>query len=276
MSKGISLHIGLNRVDPAHYEGWSGPLTACENDAHDMAAIAKTAGYESRKLLTAEATLRNVRNAFDAAAEALNEGDIFLVSYSGHGGRLPDRNNDEFDDGQDETWCLFDGQMIDDEIYAVLGTFKKGVRVVVFSDSCHSGTVVRELGGLPVDVLLPERAVVGVKAMPPMVAFKTYDANRKQYNMRLAAEETRDAWQRISASVLLFAACQDSQTALDGTFNGLFTGTLLRTWNRGAFSGGYRAFFDAIARRSPESHMPNYFKTGSPFPDFDGMRPFEI
>ena len=36
------------------------------------------------------------------------------------------------------------------------------------------------------------------------------------------------------------------------------------------------AFFDAIARRLPLDHMPNYFKTGTPLPGFDGMRPFEI
>ena len=34
--KGISLHIGLNRVDPIHYAGWKGELVACENDAHDI------------------------------------------------------------------------------------------------------------------------------------------------------------------------------------------------------------------------------------------------
>ena len=30
MSKGISLHIGLNRVDPTAYDGWDGALAACE------------------------------------------------------------------------------------------------------------------------------------------------------------------------------------------------------------------------------------------------------
>ncbi len=38
MSKGISLHLGMNAVDPAHYGGWSGELLACEADANDMAS----------------------------------------------------------------------------------------------------------------------------------------------------------------------------------------------------------------------------------------------
>ena len=33
MPKGHSLHIGLNSVDPAQYEGWDGQLAACEADA---------------------------------------------------------------------------------------------------------------------------------------------------------------------------------------------------------------------------------------------------
>ena len=38
--RGLSLHIGLNSVNPKHYAGWSGDLMACEFDAEDMAALA--------------------------------------------------------------------------------------------------------------------------------------------------------------------------------------------------------------------------------------------
>jgi len=47
MSKGVSIHIGLNRVDPAQYGGWSGVLAGCENDALAMQQIAKDCGYET-------------------------------------------------------------------------------------------------------------------------------------------------------------------------------------------------------------------------------------
>jgi len=40
MATGLSLHIGLNKVDPKHYDGWDGQLRACEQDAHDMVALA--------------------------------------------------------------------------------------------------------------------------------------------------------------------------------------------------------------------------------------------
>ena len=54
--KALSLHIGLNAVSPAAYGGWSGDPTACEFDAKDMAAIAKSQGMKSTVLLTKKGT----------------------------------------------------------------------------------------------------------------------------------------------------------------------------------------------------------------------------
>src|SRR5687767_5304590 len=136
-SKGLALTIGLNSVSPAHYGGWSGDLVACEADAQDMASIAKANGFKVTMLLTKSGTRARVAKEIKSAATSLKSGDIFLLSYSGHGGQLPDLNADETD-AQDETWCLYDGEQVDDELYVLLGRFKKGVRILVFSDSCHS------------------------------------------------------------------------------------------------------------------------------------------
>jgi hypothetical protein len=66
---------------------------------------------------------------------------MFLLPRSQ--GTLPDLNGDE-EDFTDETWCLFDGQIVDDELYSLYAKFAKGVRILIFSDSCHSGTVAKE------------------------------------------------------------------------------------------------------------------------------------
>src|SRR6187397_378801 len=142
MAQGLSLHIGLNSVNPKHYAGWSGKLTACEADANDMASIAGSRKFASKKLLTKKATRSAVKSAIAAAAKKLKSGDIFFITYSGHGGQLPDQNGDE-DDGLDETWCLYDGELVDDELFAAWANFRSGVRILVLSDSCHSGTVAR-------------------------------------------------------------------------------------------------------------------------------------
>lgn len=141
-SKGNALAIGLNAVDPDHYDDWEGQLTGCEPDARDMASIANSEGFAVETLLTSNATREAVLSKLSSLADNLNSGDLLVVSYSGHGGQLPDLNNDE-EDHEDETWCLYDGQLLDDELYHAWSKFRDGVRIIVFSDSCHSGTVLR-------------------------------------------------------------------------------------------------------------------------------------
>ena len=143
MPRGESVHVGLNSVDPTHYQGWDGKLVACEFDANDMADLAASQGFQTQKLLTRSATADALIAAIDKTAGKLGDGDIFLLTYSGHGGQVPDTNGDE-QDRMDETWVLYDRQVVDDELYALWAKFKPGVRIAIFSDSCHSGTVARE------------------------------------------------------------------------------------------------------------------------------------
>ena len=146
MPTGLSLHIGLNAVDPKQYSGWSGVLGACEFDAKDMQALARKQGFKPTLRLTKSATRNKVLGDLKTAAAKLKKGDIFFLTYSGHGGQVPNTGNDFEPDGSDETWCLYDGELIDDELFAALATFAAGVRIFVLSDSCHSGTVLRALG----------------------------------------------------------------------------------------------------------------------------------
>ena len=138
----MSLHIGLNTVDPKHYQGWDGALQGCENDARDMEAIAKAAGFDATMLLTKGVTADAAIAAISAAAEKVEPGDLFLLTYSGHGSQVPDKNGDE-PDQRDETWVLYDRQLVDDELFALWAKFEPGVRIFVLSDSCHSGSAVR-------------------------------------------------------------------------------------------------------------------------------------
>ena len=142
MAKVRSLHIGLNTVDPASY-GAPFELIACEADARDMRRIAEARGSTAEVLLTAEATCDAVLEAIASASSELEAGDLFFLTYSGHGGQVQDVDGDEEDDQLDETWCLFDTQLRDDDINTALASFAEGVRILMLSDSCHSGTVSR-------------------------------------------------------------------------------------------------------------------------------------
>jgi hypothetical protein len=270
--------MGLNLVDPKHYGGWSGELSACEADAEDMASIAKSKRFEVKTLLTKVATRTQVTRSILNAAKKLKSGDIFMLSYSGHGGQLPDLNNDE-PDAQDETWCLYDGELVDDELYALFGRFARGVRILVFSDSCHSGTIVKIAyyqGTAAVRSSGIGSQAVRYRFMPPDVALRTYRNNRKFYDQLLKNIKLRDAKAAVKASVLLISGCQDNQLSSDGDFNGLFTAQLLRVWKNGTFKGNYKGFHKAILRRMPPDQTPNYFWAGQQDVTFETQRPFTI
>ena len=178
MPTGASLHIGLNAVDPQQYSGWDGQLTACEFDANDMQALAKSQGFKKvTKRLTKKATRNRVLADIKSAAGKLKQNDIFFLTYSGHGGQVPNTGNDLEPDGFDETWCLYDGELIDDELYDALKQFAKGVRIFVLSDSCHSGTVLRaiQFSALGVTPVRP-------RMMPRDVALRVYMDHQKFYD----------------------------------------------------------------------------------------------
>ena len=67
-----------------------------------MVKLATALGYTPTELLTKQATAKNVIAAMTKAAKTLVAGDTFLVTYSGHGGQVPDRNGDESKQDTDE------------------------------------------------------------------------------------------------------------------------------------------------------------------------------
>merc|ERR1719221_36212 len=77
------------------------------------------------------------------------EGDIFVYYYSGHGTNLEDQSGDE-EDGQDEAFCFVDSQgqvnfhscMSDDDFAELItSSIAEGVRIIILTDCCHSGTI---------------------------------------------------------------------------------------------------------------------------------------
>lgn len=268
MSKGISLHIGVNRVDPEKYTlapthagwecmvvtdeyepvrfkgnfriGWEGPLTSCEFDAEDLAEIASSQNFDVTILRTEQATTENVISEIRAAARRLKSGDTFLLTYAGHGSQVEDLSADEWD-GADETWCLFDRMFLDDEQRTLYAEFARGVNLVVFSDSCHSGTATRAANFETPAYSDRHR---GRRAMEERTAKALYEGNRKLYD---AIQRGLPSPQpKLKANRILFAACQDHEHAHGDDENGVFTRALKNVWNGGKFEGGYEDFAKGI------------------------------
>ena len=270
---GISIHIGLNYVDPNRYEGWDGKLLGAEYDAIDMARIADAKDYHYKTLLREEATYSNVKYEIERVTSDLKAGDIFLLSFSGHGGLMPNLNDDQEESGKNQTWCLYDRQIIDNELYKLWFKFSPGVRVLVISDSCHSGTVIK----LTQDSKLIFRETGVAKRIPSSILSKNYLANQEIYD-KILKDKNYVQPEDIKASIKLISACQDNQYAYDNTYNGVFTEALKAVWGSGNFYGKYSDFCEAIRLKIENpNQLPNYYNVGKENTNFNNQtQPFAI
>lgn len=273
MKKGISLHLGLNSIDPAHYNGNDGKLKNPENDARAMTQLAERLGFETTTLLTKEATSTRMLSELYRASQQLVSGDTLFVSFAGHGAQVPDLTAEE-DDGFDETWVLYDRMVLDDELFNVWSKFQPGVRIVLISDSCHSGTISRvvEFDAIATTVYKDTGLFRSLAPQDAMVSFE----NAKELYESIKYAIPRNVEQDITASVLLISGCQDNQLSSDGVRNGLFTSKLLNTWGSGNFSGNYRSFHAQIKSQMPSIQTPNYYWVGASNVSFEREKPFTI
>lgn len=170
---GVSLHVGVDRVDPAHYGG-DLALPSCVNDANEMESIASRLGYDTAVLTNEDATCANIAGFLRNAAINLFAGDALFFTYSGHGGQVPNDSDDDEPDLKDETLVLYDRMLIDDEIFALLGEFREGVRVHMVFDSCHSATAFKQLASPDAaDMVDLSHAAFKEDALAPMKGLAT-------------------------------------------------------------------------------------------------------
>lgn len=274
----LSIHLGVNRYDHPIYPRRPSTLHFAEDDAVALAALAHEAGIATTiTLVGAEVTRANLERSF-AAAAALPAGSLVVLTFSGHGARLADlapeltahrpesarnRTLDGEADGLDELWCLHDGFLLDDELNQHLARLAPGVRALVISDSCHSGTMLR-LGDV-----IAERDARRVYARDD--AAISFAANAEAYRQILADAEASE--RAVVASVIHLAACDDATSAYEGKGHGLFTGAVLDVWRRGE-PGGHREFLAAVAAQTRPRQEPLFTTIGPCDPVFEAQRPF--
>ena len=242
MSKQYAILVGLKNVDAAAYDGWNGEngCWGCELDVDNMERIVAHLGYKTVALKTERATCAGVLDALKGAARKLKLGDTLLFYFSGHGGQQPDQNGDE-SDGRDETLVAYDGEVIDDQLNEVWGKFKSGVRIIMISDSCNSGTNYRNVRDIreatPIQPLGPDFSV------------------------------------QMRAQMIHMGGCRDGSTSTGYQTGGKFTMALCEVWSNGAFVGTYKDFYDAIRRRVTGQAV-QYNEYGPVTVAFSGQKPF--
>ncbi len=130
IGRDCSLHIGTT------YDGDGA------SGAQAFEAQASLRGLRTCMLLGANATCDNVLKEIRVAASNLQPGDVFVITFTGHGDWRVDDGVDEADQ-RDELWCLVDGMLSDDQLYAEWFAFRPGVEVRVVMDACFSGSSIR-------------------------------------------------------------------------------------------------------------------------------------
>jgi Subtilase family/Caspase domain len=283
MPKGYSLHIGLNAIDPDHYPGVP-LLKAAVNDAVFWEAFAKRAGYTTSALHDAQATSGAVTKLLEEYAGIAIPGDILLLTYAGHGGQIPNDKPGGFDDERnDQTWCLYNRQLLDDELYECFEKFKEGVRILVVSDSCHSATVTRALDK---DLTALLSAGMGNAAISRGFASRKLSKEAEQMIEVLSGDSVYKPIQKkyknkrqaagVKASVKLLAACQDDEETLDGTDNGIFTEAFISILGDDTFKDATAEELITEVRNRYFFPRPNFFQYGGIIKSFDKAFPFLI
>lgn len=247
MRIGLSIHIGVNHYDLLSYKRYPGNLSPCRlpncrNDAGAMFKIASINRFKSVALLDEDATIDNVLYAIALAARNLKDGDTFLLTFSGHGMQQYDINDDE-EDGKDENWCLYDGLLLDDQLYECWKSFRPGVRIVVVVDGCHSGT--------------STKGIIESKPDPLKQIVRKTDT--------------------VKAACILLAACQDWQSvsAGDKLPYSTYTYLLLQVLEEGNVKS-YEDLNNRISAKMEAGSKPNLYKFGPEANELSKKKPFTI
>lgn len=244
MPQGYAVIVGLTGVDPVSYGGRS--LTSgcwgAEADVDRIDRLVAPLGFLPLTLKTSRATAGAVQDYLRWAARTTRFGDLVLFYFAGHGQRRPDANGDE-DDGFDELLLAYDRPLDDDELDESWREFPEGVRLLVISDACHSGTNFKFPGGW-------KRSPVRPPSAP------------------------RPFLRPMKASLVHLGACRDEELATAYRGGGAFTIALCAALQP-SFAGDYRDLIRLIAASLP-AQQPRLALYGPEAEAFSRQKPFSI
>lgn len=244
-----SLHIGIN-----DYQGRENDLAGCVNDARDLHALVADVAASRVLLLDGKATRRAILAAMATLLQGLRPGDLGFVTFSGHGTYVPDRSGDE-PDRRDEALVCADLQLIiDDEFRGILSARHRQSKVLVLTDSCHSGSVHRGIDRRPLRQVSAYRPRYLSPAAIPSISRFAAEQRPRYHAVRKGRE------QAALPLVAHFAGCRDDEYSYDAIFdgrgNGAFTHYLLQARRALGPAAELGDWFDEVALLVGDSEYP--------------------
>lgn len=193
-----ALLIGIN------YYNTQNQLNGCINDVNNMKTKLIERGFSDKNIILLtdnskskkKPTRNNIITEFTNLLKNGKEGDLLYFHYSGHGSSILDNNKDELD-GCDELFVSCDMYGItDDELKTIINSnLKKDVTLVVFSDCCHSGSIL-DLKYQYLDTTQNDNLVIN------------------------------ESYNETNGNVIMISGCQDNQTSADAKINNEYQGAL--------------------------------------------------
>ena len=275
-----ALLVGINNYQHA-------PLRGCINDVKQMKDLL-TLHYNFKEenikvLLDGDATYNGIQAGLEWLSQGGDESDAVRVfHYSGHGSYMADENGDE-PDGRDECLVPVDhetaGFLTDDSLKKLYISFPKTGNLTLIMDSCHSGTVQRDIVKDRVFRFLPvpweeEERINTAKAKfaqdrqqfiknslreMPLATMSDSDLEAKILSLSHHFEKKRFGDIRVREGNILLAGCRDDQTSADarieGDFHGAFTYFLVETITE----ANYQLTYHELAEKTGKKLYSNQY-----------------
>lgn len=194
----------------------------CPGSAHDAESMAQLLGGYGNVTVLRDGQAR--KSAVVSALEAALDSDLLIFFYSGHGGSERAKSDSGEKDGMDEYLCLYDGAMVDNEVWNIISRAKG--RVLCIFDCCHSATMYQMVGNSSEDVVLEPKPFTMQVAMCPMALDR-------------------------SVNMLVWSGCPDSDYSYGDANGGVLTNAILHAYSKD------RTYDEVWHRASTEASSQN-------------------
>jgi hypothetical protein len=221
-----ALLVGINR-----YPGC--PLSGCINDVTDMAHALvdkfKFASSSITLLADERATTQRILGALNKLVHGAQAGDRLLFHYSGHGAQVAARK-DEHVHGMDDVICPVDFDWSEEHLirdvtfHQIFSALPDGVKFNWVSDSCHSGTLDRDLEP-PAKKGSKKPKVLGPRCMTPPADI-AWNHHRVARDLGHSSRNIHRTSIEKALPVGFVSGCKDRQTSADANFGGRANGAL--------------------------------------------------
>jgi metacaspase-1 len=245
MKKALCVGINAYRVKP---------LNGCVNDANGWAELLIGHFDLPRAnvvmLTDAQATRGAILTELKGLLAGSRAGDVLVFTNSSHGTQILDRGDG--DESIDEAICPIDydsGLLVDDDLRELFSGLPEGVALSVISDSCHSGSVTRDLEE---------------PNYPP-----AYSSRERWLDWEFLPAELRPTAAAVSKGAerypesgmreVLLAGCRDTESSYDARLGADFHGAMTHHALEAIRAANYRISYEALAGRLTQLFSQSQF-----------------